>query len=98
MWLINPVRILAEILQTVRRLEDKEEVIMAKIDDVQAVLDSIPPVLDAIAADEGKLMAEIQALKDQIAAGGTVTEAQLQAALDSATAIKARLDAIDTTV
>ena len=71
---------------------------MVKIGDFQAVLDSIPPLLDAIVADEQKLMDEIKALKDQIAAGGTVSEAELQAALDSATAIKARLEAIDTTV
>ena len=95
---INPFRTLAEILQTVRYLEKGQVTIMAKIDDLQAVLDSIPPVLDAISADEGNLMAEITALRDQIAGGGVVTAAQMQKALDSATAIKTRLDAIDTTV
>ena len=64
---------------------------MAKIDEVQAVLDSIPPVLDAIAADEAKLAADLKACID----AGTATPEQLQKAFDAAVAIKARLDAID---
>lgn len=94
----NPFRVLAEILSAVGRVEERQVEIMATIDDLQKTLNSIPPVLDAISADEAKLMADIQALKDQIAAGSPATEAQLQAALDAATAIKTRLDAIDVSV
>lgn len=71
---------------------------MAKLEDVQAVLDSIPPVLQNIVADEAKQAADIQALKDQIAAGGTITEAQLDPLLERANAIKAAADAIDVSV
>ncbi len=87
----NPFTILGEIYE-------RGEIIMAKIDDVQAALDAIPPVLDAIAADEAKQAAEIQSLKDIIAAGGTITEAQLDPLLARANEIKARVDAIDVSV
>lgn len=80
------------------RLERKVDWIMAKLEDLEAALDAIPPVIAKIAADEAVLMAEIQALKDQIAAGGTITEAQLQSALDKAVAIKGGLDSVDATV
>ncbi len=86
--LYNPFTILGEIYR-------REGTIMAKLDDVQAALDAIPPVLDAIAADEAKQATEIQALKDIIAAGGTITEAQLDPLLARANEIKARVDAID---
>lgn len=93
---------LRDVIESLRKLGTKinlilkkENQIMATIDDLQAVLDAIPPVLDAIVADETQLMADLQALKDQIANGSTVTEAQVQSALDKATAIKGRLDAID---
>lgn len=72
--------------------------IMSKIDDLVKVLDGMGAKVDAIAADEKVLVSEIQSLKDVIAAGGTVTEAQVQSALDKAQAISDRLDAIDASV
>jgi uncharacterized protein (DUF885 family) len=64
----------------------------------QAVLDSIEPVLDAVADDEAKQALEIQALKDQIANGPAITEAQMQALLDRANSIKSRLDAANDSI
>jgi hypothetical protein len=67
----------------------------ATIDDVNAVLDSIPVFIDGIVADEAAQMVEIQALKDQVAAGSAVTAAQLQSVFDKSKAIKDRLEAVD---
>ena len=80
------------------RLERKVDIIMGKIEDLEAVLDGIPPVIAKIAADEAVLADEIKALKDQVAAGSAATEAQLQSALDKANAIKTSLDTVDATV
>ncbi len=71
---------------------------MAVLDDIKAKLASIPAVIDAIAADQGGLIAEIADLKAQIAAGNPVTAADLDELLASATAIKDRLDAVDASV
>lgn len=71
---------------------------MATVEQVQGVLDSVEPVIDAVAADEAKQAAEIQRLKDVIAAGGTITEAQLDPLLERANSIKARVDALDLSV
>ena len=71
---------------------------MAKLDELQAALDAIPPVLDSIVADEAKQASEIQALKDIIANGGTITEAQLDPILARANEIKAKVDAIDVSI
>jgi len=71
---------------------------MSKFDDFKAVLDAIPPVIDAIAADQQGLVDEIKALKDAVGGGGVITEGQMQELQDLASAIKSRLDAVDASV
>jgi hypothetical protein len=71
---------------------------MATFAEVKAVLDAIPAVIDAIAADQATLVDEIKALKDGAAGGSVVTAAELQELQDLASAIKTRLDAVDASV
>lgn len=75
------------------------EIKMAKIEEVQAAQAAADEALSAALArvkeDIDGQAAEIQALKDQIAAGGTVTEAQLDPILERAQSFKAKLDALD---
>ena len=68
-------------------------IIMAKIEDVNA---KIAEVKAAIAAEKAEVAAAIQALKDQIAAGGTITEAQLDAVLTGVSEIGAGVADIHT--
>jgi hypothetical protein len=91
-------RLLMDILEETHCVSERLGELMAKFDDVKAVLDAIPPVIDAIAADQATLVDEIKALKDGVGSGTVVTEAQLQELQDLASAIKARLDSVDASV
>ena len=71
---------------------------MSSVDELSAKLDAIPPVLDAIQADEEAQKVEIQALKDQIAAGTPVTQEQLDSLNAKADAVLARVQGIDASV
>ena len=61
-----------------RHLVEQGEDTVAKIEDVNA---KIAEVKQQIADEKAEVAAAIQALKDQIAAGGTITEAQLDSVL-----------------
>lgn len=71
---------------------------MATVDEVNAKLDAIPPVLDNIAADVQAQKDEIQALKDQIAQGNPVTQEQLDSLDSKASSILNRVQGIDASV
>jgi len=67
---------------------------MATVDELNAKLDAIPPVLDNITTD-------VQSLKDQIAAltaGQPVSQAQLDEMTAKADAVLTRLQGIDASV
>ncbi len=87
-------KLILEILNIVKSLAKGQCEIMSKVEDVKAVLDSIGPVIDAIAADSAKLVADLKACVD----AGSASEAQLQELFDSASAIKSRLEAVDASV
>ncbi len=72
--------------------------IMATVDELNAKMDAIPPVLDAIEADTNGLKTQIQALSDQIAAGTPVTQQQLDALVVKADSILTRTQSIDASV
>jgi cell division protein FtsB len=72
--------------------------IMATVDELNAKMDAIPPVLDAIEADTNGLKAQIQTLSDQIAAGTPVSQAQLDALVVKADGIVNRVQSIDAEV
>lgn len=71
---------------------------MATVQELQVKIDSIPPLLDAIANDTGSLKGQIQALKDQLAAGTPVSQEQLDELDEKAAAIVGRLIDLDTQV
>ena len=50
--------------------------------------------LGSISDSQANIAADIKKLQDQIAAGGTITEAQLQPFADQATAVAASLKAL----
>jgi len=89
---------LAEILSTVRQIELQGDLIMATQQQLSDKLDAIPPILDAIVADEQVLKDEIQALKDQLAAGTPVTQEQLDSLDTKAAGVLSRLQGIDASV
>ncbi len=67
---------------------------MSTVDELNAKLDAIPPVLDAIATDE-------QSLKDMIAAlqaGQPVSQAQLDEMTAKVDAVLSRVQSIDASV
>lgn len=66
--------------------------------DIKAAQLATQTALDNIAADEAAQSAKIQELMDQIANGTNVTVAQLQELLDGSNAIKAKAEAIDTSI
>jgi len=86
------------VVETLTDLQAKGEKIMSSVDELNAKLDAIPPVLDAIQADEEAQKVEIQALKDQIAAGTPVTQEQLDSLNAKADAVLARVQGIDASV
>lgn len=71
---------------------------MATVQELMDKMNAIPPVLDAITADQEALKAEIQALKDQIVAGTPVSQEQLDALDAQAAAVLSRLQGIDASV
>jgi hypothetical protein len=74
------------------------EEIMATQQELSDKLDAIPPILDAIVADEQVLKDEIKALKDQLAAGTPVTQEQLDSLDAKAAGVLSRLQGIDASV
>lgn len=95
LWIIEA---LTELHKVTSQILEKENTIMAKVIDLEAKLDSIAKIVESVAVDQTELKNEIQALKDQVAAGGTITEAQLDSPLAKATALEARLQGIDASV
>lgn len=79
-------------------ISERGKLLMALVDDLKNVLDGIPLVIDQIATDQAGLISEIALLKDQVTNGGAATPAQLAALLDSANAVKTRLEAVDARV
>mgnify|MGYP001463891271 CR=1 FL=1 len=94
-WIVEK---LFELGEQISLIHGKGETIMATLQEITDKLAAIPPVLDAIVADEQGLRDQIAALQAQIAAGGTITEAQLDPILAQADAVLARLQAIDAAV
>jgi translation initiation factor 1 (eIF-1/SUI1) len=76
--------------QLLNEILEKENQIMSKVDDLNTALGGIATNVENIAADATKQIKMIEDLKAIIAAGGTITEAQLQPALDLATSIEGR--------
>ena len=70
-----------------------EETIMASLDEVKTALAGAVAALDEIAVDQASQAAEIQKLKDQIAAGSPVTQAQLDELATSAKALRDKAEA-----
>lgn len=64
---------------SVKLLHEKVDRIMAKITDVDTLLDSLNTATNDVAADLDAQRAELKALRDQIAAGTPVSQAQLDA-------------------
>lgn len=91
-------KLLGEILETLRRVETKGDVLMAtvqeQLDAVQTALDSVSAGLDNIAADEAKQTQMIMDLKAIIDGGGVITPEQLQPLVDSAKAMEAKTKAL----
>jgi len=82
------------VVEALEELKTQGEGIMATQQELSDKLDAIPPVLDAIVADE-------QALKDQIAAltaGQPVTQEQLDAMTAKVDGVLSRLQGIDASV
>ena len=94
----NERKLLTEISVAVKSVSEKMEVLMADVASLSAKLDAIGPVLDAVAADEQAQKDMIQSLKDQIAAGTPVSQAQLDELDAKAGAILARVQGIDASV
>ena len=84
---------LAEILSAVKEVQEGQVQIMGALEDTKAALDAMSANLDNIVADEAKLQQMITDLQAQVAAGGTITEAQVQALADQATALQSRTQA-----
>ena len=76
------------IIQKLNQMSEKLDAINAALDAATATIAETNELVVKVDADVNKLDAEIQALKDQIANGGTVTEADLDALLVKATAVK----------
>lgn len=75
------------VLSAIAALDRKEDQIMGAITQLGTALGSI-------ADSQANIAADIKKLQDQIAAGGTITEAQLQPFADQATAAAASLKAL----
>ncbi len=86
------------VIKTLTAMHRQGVTIMATVDELNAKMDAIPPVLDAIEADTNGLKKQIQALSDQIAAGTPVTQAQLDALTIKADGIVNRVQSIDASV
>ncbi len=88
----------SSVLKKLVAIQKGGEKIMGKMEELEASLDSMNTTVTAVAGDQQVLKDEIQALKDQVAAGTPVTEAQLDSALGKAKALQARLEGIDASV
>jgi hypothetical protein len=86
--------ILSDILARLRTLESQERITMADVLTVKQLVKDIAAETDDVAAKVEAQAAAIQALKDQVAAGGNVTAADLQEIQDGLGPIVARLQAL----
>jgi len=68
---------------------------MGIVEDLSAKADALTALVANVGGDVTALKAEIQALKDIIAGGGTITEAQLQPVMDKLTALEGQLTSLD---
>ena len=91
------VRLLTEIKQEIKKMpsiNDVKDVVAAAAAQVTTA------VTDAVTKETGEVVAQIQALKDQIAQGGTISQADLDALVASvqgiAPAATTAIDAIST--
>ena len=72
--------------------------IMAGVQQLDEKVESITKLVGKVGVDVGTTKTEIQQLKDLIAQGGTITEAQLDAPLAKLTAIESALTDLDAQV
>jgi len=91
------VRLLTELTKEIKKMPSIDDVKAA----VQAAADGVKTaVTDAVTKETTEITAQIQALKDQIAAGGTISQADLDALVASvngiAPAATSAIDAIST--
>jgi hypothetical protein len=68
------------------------------LDDAKSQLAAVGSVIEVIAADQATFIAAMADLTKQVADGTPATQAELQELVVSATAIKDRLEAVDTSV
>jgi hypothetical protein len=82
-----------EFSRLLKKILKKEEIIMATLQDLGPILATISSEVDKVSADTDKLLAQLAS----IPTGGLSPEQQaaIDSAVDSATAIATRLQAID---
>lgn len=100
-WLVRVESLLFGILKQQHNLIEKENLLMATLSQVQAAIAQLKTELAAAIVKElGEIAAQIQALKDQIAAGSAATPSQLDALLaditEARTTLTGQVDAIST--
>jgi septal ring factor EnvC (AmiA/AmiB activator) len=83
-----------EVSQKLDQLLTQGRQLMADVTSIKKLVTDIDTETNAVAAKVDAQAAAIQALKDQLAAGGTVTAADLQAIEDGLTPISTRLKAL----
>lgn len=88
----------AEILATVRRMEERQVRIMGLVDDIKQQQADTKASIRGVQGDVTDLVAQIQALKDQIAQGSPATVADLESILADAKDIAASVKGIDDSV
>ncbi len=91
------VRLLTELIKEIKKMPSIDDVKAA----VQAAADGVKTaVIDAVTKETTEVTAQIQALKDIIASGGTISQADLDALVASvqgiAPAATSAIDAIST--
>lgn len=79
---------------SVKLLHEKVDRIMAKITDVNTLLDELNTATNDVAADVTAERAELKALREQIAAGTPVSQEQLDAVASRLGSTVARLQAL----
>jgi len=67
---------------------------MATLADIQQSLTDLSTVVGSVNTDLDRVAAEIQSLKDQVAAGGVITQEQLDALGQQVTDIKTAAQAV----
>ncbi len=85
---------LDQILTLLKALTTQEKTLMATVLTVKQLVTDLDAETNDVAAKIDAQAAAIQALKDQIAAGGAVTQADLDAISDGLTPISDRLKAL----